>query len=264
LGSIRNQTGSRILKIFTITEQPTSTFRFQASLSAVNAASFDPVIGKAHLSILYELPTRMNLKSPPFQIIIFSVIIVLITLVGPSEATLGKNIRVVYLHGAWVWTSLVAFNAAGLVGGIAVIRAWLDRKSDTLHQWSRALGRTGLFFWLTYLPISLWAMDANWNGLFLAEPRWRVAVVFAISGTLLQLGLSFLPASWASFWNTFFILALSLVLRATDNVMHPPNPLQSDSAWRIQLFFAILTLLLLYTSWQFSRWFLSLEREETG
>jgi len=205
-------------------------------------------------------------KSPILWFIIFSAITALVTMISPEEATLGSNARVVYLHGAWVWAALVAFIAAGIVGLVGIIimvKAGLRSASTTndFHLWSRALGRTGLFFWITYLPISLWAMEANWNGLFLAEPRWRMAAIFAITGILLQLGLSFLPVSWASGWNLIYVIALFVTLRATENVMHPPSPmLDSTNAGRIQLFFAGLNVLLFLAAWQVARWFKSIER----
>ena len=101
----------------------------------------------------------------------------ILALFGPKDETLGANVRIVYLHGAWVLTAELAFAVAGLTGLIGL----LTRRA-IWHDWSAALGRTGLFFWLTYLPLSLWAMEANWNGLFLAEPRFRSAVTFAIVG----------------------------------------------------------------------------------
>ncbi len=185
-------------------------------------------------------------------------------LLGPAEATLGKNARIVYLHGAWVWTSLAAFVLAGFTGLLGLIQLITRKAATKLHSWSRALGRTGLVFWITYLPISLWAMEANWNGLFLAEPRWRFAVIFAIAGFLLQLGLSFTPVSWASFWNLAYITVLLFILRATENIMHPPNPMFETTAWRIQVFFSGLTLLLLVTGWQVVRGFKSFESKATG
>ena len=109
----------------------------------------------------------MNWKSPILWFFLSLIAVVGITLISPPEATLGVNARVVYLHGAWVWTSLAAFVTAGIVGLLGLIL-----RRENLHHWSRAVGRTGLFFWITYLPISLWAMQTNWNGLFLAEPRW--------------------------------------------------------------------------------------------
>jgi hypothetical protein len=79
---------------------------------------------------------------------------------------------------------------------------------------------------------------------------------------LLQLGLSFLPVSWASFWNLTYIVTLFIVLQATENVMHPPSPmLDSTEALRIQLFFGGLNILLFLAAWQVARFFYSIEKK---
>src|SRR6266508_2039113 len=122
-----------------------------------------------------------KLKSPLTLFFITVIVIALLAMFGPEEKSLGSNVRLVYLHGAWVLTAEVAFFAAALAGVIAFIT-----KRDTFHRWSAALGRTGIFFWVTYLPLSLWAMESNWNGLFLSEPRFRLAVIFAVTGVLLR------------------------------------------------------------------------------
>ena len=191
----------------------------------------------------------MNWKSPILWLLVGFLLSFAFATLGPEEATLGKNVRVVYLHGAWVWTSLAAFVAAAFLGFLALI---LHR--ENIHAWSRALGRTGLFFWITYLPISLWAMQTNWNGLFLVEPRWRFAMIFAITGILLQLGLSFLPAVWSSVGNIVYLVILFAFMQSTENVMHPPGPMLESEFGRIQIFFYTLTLLLFFTAWQFARW----------
>jgi hypothetical protein len=200
----------------------------------------------------------MKTTSPLLLFLIILIIIAGYTLLGPAEKTLGTNVRVVYLHGAWVWAALAGFIAAGLVGLIGLIT-----RRTKLHHWSRALGRSGLFFWITYLPISLWAMQTNWNGLFLAEPRWRMAAVFAVGGLLLQIGLTLLEnPAWASGFNLAYVVALFTILQATDNVMHPPAPMLDSDARRIQLFFIGLNLLTLLAAWQVSRWWYAREKTE--
>jgi hypothetical protein len=176
-----------------------------------------------------------------------------VTSLGPADKALGTNVRVVYLHGAWVWAALACFTASALGGLVGLLT-----RHPSLHAWSRALGRTGLLFWISYLPISLWAMQTSWNGLFLAEPRWRLGVVFAIGGLLLQLGLSLLEdPAWASAFNLVYGVILAFALRSADQVMHPPSPILTSDAWRIQLFFAGLVGLTLLAAWQVARWFLS-------
>jgi hypothetical protein len=178
------------------------------------------------------------------------------TAVGPAERTLGSNARVVYLHGVWVWAALAAFLAAALAG-----LAGLITQNQRLHHWSRALGRTGLLFWITYIPISIWAMQTNWNGLFLAEPRFRLAVIFSLGGLMLQVGVTLLgDAAWASASNLVYFLALLYALGTTQNVMHPPAPILNSDAWRIQVFFSGLLILTLLAAWQIARWWYHLEK----
>lgn len=175
---------------------------------------------------------------------------------GPAEKSLGVNVRVVYIHGAWVWTALASFLVAALSGLVGLIL-----RREKLNRWSRAFGRAGLFFWITYLPISLWAMQTNWNGLFLAEPRWRLAMIFAIAGLLLQVGVALLEApAWASGVNIAYFASLFLALVNTQNVMHPPSPILTSDSWRIQVFFAGLLILTLLAAFQFTRWLFQLER----
>lgn len=179
------------------------------------------------------------------------------TLLGPAERSLGTNVRVVYLHGAWVWAALASFLAAALLGLGGLI---LQRVN--LQHWSRALGRSGLIFWITYLPLSMWAMQTNWNGLYLDEPRWRFALVFAIGGLVLQIGVALIEEpAWAAAANVAYFMALVLALVNTENVMHPPSPILDSDAARIQLFFAGLLLLTLLAAGLLARWLYRFETQ---
>jgi hypothetical protein len=177
------------------------------------------------------------------------------TMFGPTEYSLGTHMRIVYLHGAWVWASLAAFLTAGVSGGLGLLT-----RRQTFHCWSGAFGRTGLIFWVTYLPLSLWAMQSNWNGLFLAEPRWKLALVFAITGILLQIGLGLVgKPSLTSVINLGYIISLVVGLLQTTNVLHPTSPILKSDAWRIQLYFFGLVMLTLLAAWQIARWWYKLE-----
>jgi hypothetical protein len=189
------------------------------------------------------------MKSPFLWFGITLLAIVVVTALGPAEKSLGTNVRVVYLHGAWVWTALICMLAAAVVG-----LAGLLTRRLSIHYWSRVLGRTGLVFWITYLPLSLWAMQTNWNGLFLSEPRWRVAIVFAIGGLAIQIGITLLEnPAWASGLNLVYALILVYVLGTTDQVMHPGSPIFTSGSGRIQIYFLTLLVLTLLAAWQLAR-----------
>ncbi|MCJ7534712.1 MAG: hypothetical protein MUO57_04180 [Anaerolineales bacterium] len=189
------------------------------------------------------------MKSPILWFGLNLLAIIVVTALGPAEKSLGTNVRVVYLHGAWVWAALICIFAAAAVGLVGLIT-----RRNAAHYWSLALGRTGLVFWITYLPLSLWAMQTNWNGLFLSEPRWRVAMIFAIGGLILQIGITLLEnPAWASALNLVYVVILVYVLQTTDQVMHPGSPIFGSGAWRIQIYFLLLLVLTLLAAWQLAR-----------
>ena len=194
--------------------------------------------------------------SPLLLFFITVLVIAVLALFGPEEQSLGSNVKIVYLHGAWVLAAEVAFAAAALVGLLALVL-----RRENLHWWSAALGRTGIVFWLTYLPLSLWAMQANWNGLFLAEPRFRVALIFAVTGTLLQVGLWLINLDWiTSLANLVFFVTLRVVFSTASNIMHPPpSPIFSSGLWNVIIFFILLNIFAWLAAYFLTRWFLSLK-----
>lgn len=175
-------------------------------------------------------------------LLICVLLILIITFLSPPERSLGSNVRLAYLHGAWVWTALIGFVAAGILG---IVGLYSRRKST--QRWSISIGQAATIFWFTYLPLSLLTMQQNWNGLFLDEPRWRVGLDFALIASLFQFAiLLFKDERLGSALNIFFILALSWSLAQTEQVMHPPSPILNSDAQLIRLFFiALLGLCLL-------------------
>ncbi len=195
-------------------------------------------------------------KSPLLYFFITVTVIALLTFLGPEEKSLGSNVRIVYLHGAWVMAAEAGFIAAAFAGLLGLVL-----RREIFHAWSAALGRTGIVFWVTYLPLSLIAMQANWNGLFLAEPRFRVAMIFAVTGVLLQVGLWLFSISWlTSFANILYIIALRVVFATAQNVMHPPpSPIFNSGNYLIIGFFVGLNLTAFLAAYFLTRWFLTIK-----
>ena len=199
-----------------------------------------------------------KLKSPLLFFFAALLVIVLVAFFGPEEKDLGANVRIVYLHGAWVLTAEAAFALASLAG-----LAGLILRRDIFHALSAALGRTGIVFWVTYLPLSLLAMQSNWNGLFLAEPRFRLALTFAVVGVLLQLGLWMINQKWlTSLANIAFFITLRVIFATAQNIMHPPpSPIFNSGNYVIIGFFVGLNLLAWAAAYFLTRFFLQLKTD---
>ncbi len=194
-----------------------------------------------------QRPTRRDLSMPGLLITIAA--IVALTALGPTERTLGENLRLVVLHGAWVWTGKILFAAAALAGlaGLLLPRSFWSNLS-------LALGRAGLLFWLTYLPMSLVVQMQNWGGIFWDEPRWRVPFTFGVVGLLLQLGLWVINQSRVTdLVNLVYGIVLWWQLGAITNILHPDSPIFGSDSTGIQFFFLGLLGLTLFASAQITR-----------
>jgi hypothetical protein len=98
-------------------------------------------------------------------------------------------------------------------------------------------------------------MQANWNGLYLTEPRFRFAIDFAVIGILLQLAILVLrKPRYASLINMGYFAALWFSLTRTEQVMHPPSPILTSNSIEIQLFFFTLLGLCVFALWWLSLW----------
>jgi len=194
-----------------------------------------------------------RLKSPFFWFILALFTTAALTALGPQEKSLGDNIRIVYLHGAWALTAEAVLGLSAAAGLFGILT-----RREGLHRWSAALGRTGLSFWVMYLPLSLWAMQSNWNGLFTSEPRFRLAVIFAVTGVLLQIGLPLLARPvFTSLFNVLFFAALRIGLSQAEYVMHPPpSPIFSSGILALQLFYVGITFLTMAAAYFMTRWWL--------
>ncbi|NMC14393.1 MAG: hypothetical protein GYA34_16100 [Chloroflexi bacterium] len=179
-------------------------------------------------------------KKDLLAIFISFVLLCLLVLITPLEKTLGMNTRLVLFHGALVWVAITLFMLAGLAGFYGLI---VRRRN--IHLWSCALGHTALLLWLIFLLMSLVVMQVNWNGLFFAEPRFRIPFNFAVVGLLLQIGLLFLPALWTSLTNLLFAAALAVSLSQAQSVLHPVSPIYNSNTLGIPICFSGIFLLLL-------------------
>jgi hypothetical protein len=105
-------------------------------------------------------------------------------------------------------------------------------------------------------------MQSNWNGLFLAEPRFRLAAIFAVTGLLLQVGLWLMNVDWiTSAANLIFIIVLRVVFSTAENIMHPPpSPIFNSGNDGIIGFFITLILLTLVAAYFLTKVFLNVNK----
>jgi hypothetical protein len=168
----------------------------------------------------------------------------------PIELVLGTNARLVYLHGAWVWASLVVFVLAVGAGAAALLT-----RQPVWHAWSQSLTRTALLSLLLTLPLSLLVMRVNWGGYFFNEPRWRILFPFAVAGLLLQIALTLIDTPWlSSTGNLVYSVVFLYSMSRITSVLHPDSPILSSPSTSIRAGFATLVILAAAALLQVAAW----------
>ncbi len=155
---------------------------------------------------------------------------------SPLDIVLGDISRLAYLHGAMVWVALICLTIGSLFGLIH-----LRTNRIAWHRRSQALVRAGLVFWIGYLPLSMWTAHLAWSHVFLAEPRYGMAVAIAIAGLSFQVGAGLLESRrLGSLLNATLGLFVWAMLLRTPLVMHPEAPIRTSQSLGIKLFFFAL------------------------
>lgn len=88
---------------------------------------------------------------------LFLLLAVLVVL-SPAEATLGQVVKIVYLHGALERVAVWAFLAAGVSGLAQAIR-----KSARLAAWTQAAMEAAIVLWIAHYVVSLPAQILAWG-----------------------------------------------------------------------------------------------------
>ena len=192
----------------------------------------------------------------PRGLLVTLVIIAAAALASPAEETLGWLMKLVFLHGTWVWAGILIYGLAG-VAGLVGFWALLARRGALWARLSQTFGWTGLFFWLTYLPMSMIVTYLSWGGFFFAEPRWRIPLTFAVGGILLQAGLYVLgDLRLTTLGNFIFSAALWVSVLNVESVLHPDSPVSNSGSMLIQAVFIGMLLLALTFGLQLAAWWL--------
>ncbi|MBE0684774.1 MAG: hypothetical protein IH585_02115, partial [Anaerolineaceae bacterium] len=197
------------------------------------------------------MPFSSRILKQPLALLITLALIILVAFLAPVEKTIGANIRLIYVHAAWVWTGKFAFGLSALAGLLALL---LSSKGRMVHI-SRSIAYSALFFWLTYLPMSLIVMQVNWGGFFFDEPRWRVPFLLGIIAVLLQGALwAFNNNRLTALGNLAFGIALWWQLGGVENILHPDNTIGTSESNAIMGSYTLILILTIFLGAQLILW----------
>jgi hypothetical protein len=158
------------------------------------------------------------------SLIILAILIVVVTLLAPTDRVLGEATRMVYVHGAIIRVVLGTFLLSGLVGLI-----YLFSRRPALVQWSQILLETSLLLWLPYLVSATIATLQTWGAIAWFEPRWLVTLqISVIAPVAYVVSLVVKKPIVTAALNASVAAAIFLLTRSAGLVLHPIDPIASS------------------------------------
>lgn len=171
----------------------------------------------------------------------------------PAEKTLGQVIKLVYLHGALSRAGMLGFWAAGIAGGL-----YLIRRSPVWLRWSRGLLFSGWGFWVAHFVVSMPATRLTW-GPWIAWGEPRVTMTLQVVAA----GLVIIAISWllehdlfTAAANALLAVAVFVLVALTGVLRHPLDPIGGSPSPTLRLVYLALLVPLVASmslvAWRFA------------
>ncbi len=168
---------------------------------------------------------------------------------APAEQTLGNFVKLIYLHAALVFVSLVMYSGVGLLGLL-----YLVTSRDVFLKWALPAKQVALIFWFVYIVTSMISMKLIWGAVVWAEPRFVLAVsAFVVLLGIYLLSIAFETPRLVSVLNLSMAAAIWILISRIPRILHPGSAIRSSPSLAIKLSTLAVSLLLLAAAVQTAR-----------
>jgi hypothetical protein len=158
---------------------------------------------------------------------------------APAEARLGNLLKLVYVHGALVWSGLLTFSLAGVLGLVALV---VHRPVWYRGTWAAA--RAALLVWIVYAISSMlvtgltWGQVIAWN-----EPRVQASgLILAAALVLVVVARLVNHRDFTALVSVAMGVVPWIVVRQAGVIRHPVDPIGGSGSAAIQGFYWLIVL----------------------
>jgi hypothetical protein len=178
-------------------------------------------------------------KGLPLVAVVLAAFLVIWVLLSPAESRLGNLVKLVYVHGALVWTGLLAFSVAGLLGLLALVV-----RRPTWYRATQAAGLAALIVWGVYVISAIAVTGLTWGQLIAwNEPRVRATGLILLAAIVLFIVTRLVDQSaFTAVVNLAMGVVPWVVVRQADAIRHPVDPIGGSGSATIQGFYGLIVI----------------------
>jgi hypothetical protein len=158
---------------------------------------------------------------------------------APAETSLGNLVKLVYVHGALVWSGLLAFSVAGVLGAIALVA-----RNQIWYRGVESAALVALVVWTLYVISAMivtgltWGQIIAWN-----EPRVRATGLILLAALVSYLAVRMVKQpSFAAIVSVVLGIASWLAVKQADVIRHPQDPIGTSGSAAIQGYYGLIVL----------------------
>ena len=179
------------------------------------------------------------------------VLLLVWVVLAPSESRLGGLVKLVFVHGALVWSGLLAFTLAGVLGLVSLAVSHLLgslvpalRRAQVWYRGTEAAGLAALIIWVATVISSMAVTGLTWGQLIAwNEPRVQA------TGSILLAALALLIVA-RLVANRDFTAVVSVLMgivpwilvQRAGVIRHPVDPIGESDSTSIQIFYVLILL----------------------
>jgi hypothetical protein len=203
------------------------------------------------VNVLTRLEVFRNRVLPLLSAVLMVLLLVWIVL-APPESRLGNLVKLVFVHGALVWSGLLSFTVAGMLGLVSSAAHHLlgslapaaQRRATAWYRGTEAAGLAALIIWVATVFSSMavtgltWGQIIAWN-----EPRVQATGLILLAALVLLIVARLVanPDFTAIVSVLMGIVPWILVQRA-GVIRHPVDPIGGSESEAIQYFYLLILL----------------------
>lgn len=191
----------------------------------------------------------------PLMVAGLSMLLLAWIVLAPAETRLGNLVKLVYIHGALVWTGLLTFSVAGVLGLVALAMRYLvgsaepalvgsAERARAWYHGTESAGLAALIVWIVYVISAMAVTSLAW-GQLVAWNEPRVQATASVLGAAIVVWLVTRLVNHRDFTAAANILMgivpWILVARA-DVIRHPVDPIGGSGSVAMQGFYWLIVL----------------------
>jgi hypothetical protein len=199
--------------------------------------------------------TRLELlrnRVLPLLAVVLLVLLLVWVVLAPSESRLGNLVKLVFVHGALVWSGLLAFTLAGALGLVSLTVRYVlgslvpaaQRHAPVWYRGTESAGLAALVVWIAYVISSMavtgltWGQIIAWN-----EPRVQATGLILLAALVLFLVARLVAnRDFTAIVSVLMGIVPWVVVKQAGVIRHPVDPIGGSESTSIQLFYALILL----------------------